>query len=106
VGIGIVLEVGGGSGTRGLRVSAAPNPAREGVAVRVESGQEGEQEVGVYDVSGRRVRELSRGWYGSGARVVGWDGRDSAGARAPAGVYLVRLSAGGRMVQTRVTLLQ
>jgi flagellar hook assembly protein FlgD len=87
-------------------VSAAPNPAREGVAVRVESGQEGEQEVGVYDVSGRRVRELSRGWYGSGVRVVGWDGRDSAGARAPAGVYLVRLSAGGRMVQTRVTLLQ
>ena len=106
VGIGIVLDAGGGGAVRGLGVSAAPNPARGGVAVRVESEREGEQEVWVYDVSGRRVRELSRGWYGSGARVVGWDGRDGAAARAPAGVYLVRLQAGGRMAQTRVTLLQ
>ena len=106
VGIGIALDVGGGGVARGLKVSAAPNPARSGVAVRVESAGEGEQEVGVYDVNGRRVRELSRGWYGSGARVVGWDGRDGAGARVAAGVYLVRFRAGGRIVQTRVTLLQ
>jgi hypothetical protein len=39
-------------------------------------------------------------------RAVPWDGRDSSGARAPAGIYLVSLRAGSRVVRTHVTLLK
>ena len=49
-------------------------------------------EVGIYDLSGRKVRELSlRRENPSGDHLVAWDGRDDAGALVPPGTYLVRV---------------
>ena len=47
----------------------------------------------VYDVAGRRVRELARGGYPAGPQVVTWDGRDEGGARVARGVYFARLAS-------------
>ena len=50
-------------------------------------------EVGIYDLSGRQVRELSlRRENPSGDHAVVWDGRDDAGALVRPGTYLVRVS--------------
>ena len=47
-------------------------------------------EVGIYDLSGRKVRELSlRRENPSGDHSVVWDGRDDAGALVRPGTYLV-----------------
>ena len=47
-------------------------------------------EVGIYDLSGRKVRELSlRRENPSGDHLVAWDGRDDAGALVRPGTYLV-----------------
>ena len=106
IGIGVTLDAGSSAGPGELRVRAEPNPAAGAVSLTVASGTAGEQRLEVYDVSGRLVRTLASGWVAAGARRVPWDGRDAAGARAPAGIYLVHLSAGGRVVQARVVLLQ
>ena len=64
-------------------------------------------EVKVFDLSGRLVRSLYSGADLSGhfdARVVpqlAWDGRNSAGARVPPGLYLVSLFVDGDARQTR-----
>ena len=48
--------------------------------------------VDIYDLSGRRVRDLSKiTEHPSGERRIEWDGRDEAGIVVPPGIYLVRV---------------
>jgi hypothetical protein len=62
-------------------------------------------ELAIYDIAGRKVRELMRSDLDSGDHLVDWDGTSSAGVRLPAGVYKVRLVAGGeRAVATAILL--
>lgn len=64
---------------------------------------EGRARLTVYDVQGRRVaaQELA---LDAGEAI--WDGRDAAGAPAPAGVYFVRLRAAEASAQRKVLLLR
>jgi hypothetical protein len=82
--------------------------------------ESGMVELAVYDVRGRLVRrlipgpgcpavELEAGLYGRDDGPVvdpcqrySWDGRDDRGNRVPAGVYLLRLRAGGAAQVRRV----
>ena len=47
--------------------------------------------VGVWDLSGRRVRRVYAGWDGVGLYERVWDGRDEAGRLVPPGLYLYRV---------------
>jgi hypothetical protein len=60
-------------------VTVHPNPMRESCTIR----WEGKRTCRIYDLTGRRVREL---WGLGGVR---WDGRDEARARVRAGIYFV-----------------
>lgn len=51
----------------------------------------------VLDISGRQVRVLE-----PGNRTFRWDGRDSRGAIAASGLYLVRVESGGRQLTERI----
>jgi hypothetical protein len=53
--------------------------------------REGQWSVVIYDVSGRRLRLLSRGQGASGLQEIFWDGRDTNGRQVPSGVYLFTL---------------
>ena len=75
------------------------------VRSKTKADRAGVQRLAVRDVQGRRVRRLTEGWSPAGSRVVAWDGRDDAGGRLPAGVYLVTLEVAGRTASQRVTLL-
>jgi hypothetical protein len=48
----------------------------------------------VFDVQGRRIRQISRSRFEAGAHSLAWDGRDDSGRPTPAGVYFARLQAG------------
>ena len=48
--------------------------------------------VGVWDLSGRRVRRVHAGWDGVGLYERVWDGRDEAGRLVPPGLYLYRVA--------------
>jgi len=48
----------------------------------------------VLNVAGRRVRTLGENLAGTrGANSVLWDARNEQGTRAPAGIYLVRVTS-------------
>jgi hypothetical protein len=80
----------------------SPNPFRESVSIRPAAGHRaGIDGAAVYDVSGRRVRELAP----AGASVT-WDGRDDSGRTLPAGVYFVRAHRDGRRENVRVVKLR
>lgn len=83
---------------------AFPNPFDRNTTVVLALAQAGPVEVGVYDITGRQVRTLVRGPQAAGERIVSWDGRDDRGVQLGAGVYMLRLQAGGHQ-ETRALRL-
>ncbi|NNE42930.1 MAG: T9SS type A sorting domain-containing protein [Gemmatimonadetes bacterium] len=59
----------------------------------------------VFDVSGRRVANLTSGSRAAGSHSVAWDGRDDRGFRVSSGTYFVRLEVQGAARTRKVTVL-
>ena len=105
--------VGGASVTAGLGVAdgsavtelslepAYPNPTRSEATIRFGLPEAGPARVEVSDALGRRVAVLAEGAHGAGWHRATLDGR-----ALPAGVYLVRLEAAGRVATQRLTLVR
>ena len=86
---------------------AAPNPFNPQTTIHFDMAAPGVVDVVVYDVRGRRVRELVRGaWMQSGPQHVGWDGKDDLGQDMASGVYLYRIEANGRRLAGKMVLLK
>ncbi len=81
-----------------------PNPFNPTTRIRFDLPEAADVRLVVYDVSGRKIRELASGQMPAGAREVTWDGRDAAGRAAASGIYFYRLDA-GRFTQTRKMIL-
>ena len=76
-----------------LRLAASPNPFSGGSTIAFTLSGPDQVDLGVYDVNGRLVRSLVRNSLVAGPHAISWDGHDSQGRHAPAGVYFVRLSS-------------
>ncbi len=70
-----------------------PNPFRDATAIRFELPSAARVSLGVYDVSGRRLRGLLDDVRAAGHHVVAWDGCDDAGRAVAGGVYYLRLQS-------------
>jgi len=90
-------------------VMAGPTPAQSGgsIAFWARNGASGgPASVAVFDVRGRKVRELFQGDLAAGTeRLLSWDGTDGGGVRAHAGIYFVRFEAPGVHLGRRLVLL-
>ncbi len=80
--------------------SFAPNPLVGESGVEFSLPLAGRVELGVYNVSGQRIRTLVSGERSAGRYWARWDGKDSSGKPVASGVYLCRLQTGG-FAQTR-----
>ncbi|MCA9752089.1 MAG: VCBS repeat-containing protein, partial [Gemmatimonadetes bacterium] len=81
-----------------------PNPFVGGTSLPLEAPRRTRATVEVFDVRGRRVRTVLDGPVEPGVTAVRWDGRDSEGARAAAGIYFVRCRAGEFTASRKITL--
>ncbi len=77
-----------------LRFSVVPNPGRS-VLISFRVPDAAVVDLGVFDVSGRRVATLTRGQMAAGLHVFGWNGLSSEG-RVTSGVFFFRLAIGAR----------
>lgn len=75
-------------------------PARVGCALP----GAGRARIGLFDAAGRRVAEVFDGVLDAGASTLPWRPVDAAGRRLPAGVYLMRLEAGGATAVRRIVV--
>jgi hypothetical protein len=85
---------------------SVPNPALEATAIHFVLGRAQPVAIAIYDPAGRRVTRIAGGQLSPGEHVVRWDGRDAAGHRAPAGVYLVRLESADVHSAERIVLMR
>ncbi|MFN8179667.1 MAG: galactose oxidase-like domain-containing protein [bacterium] len=85
-----------------------PNPAREGVVMRLDVPVEnaGWAEVKVYDVTGRRVRSLFSGGVAPGRHDVAWDLRDESDRRVASGVYFARMELAEKSEMRRIVVVK
>jgi hypothetical protein len=82
-----------------------PNPMTGSASIRFSLARAGRVSLVVFDASGRRVRTLTEDVETAGIHAIAWDGRDTAGREASAGIYFVRLAEDGRSLVQQVALV-
>jgi hypothetical protein len=86
---------------------AHPNPFLSGSRVAFEVPEGGaEISLAVFDIRGRLVRSLYRGWGNAGVAELEWDGRDERGVDVPGGVYFLRFTAPGFEEKARLVRIR
>src|SRR5262249_4675872 len=79
-----------------------PNPARSASHIAFTLAAPAENRLQVFDAAGHLVRLLHEGHDAAGDHEFSWDGMDSVGRQAQAGVYFVRLEVNGQRVSEQV----
>jgi hypothetical protein len=86
--------------------AAGPNPSRGDFALLLTLGQPARVHADVVDVAGRKVAALVPGeLYDAGSHPLRWNGRGASGTPA-AGVYFLRVHAGGETRVQKLVLLR
>ena len=83
-----------------------PNPFNPVVVLPLDLATDAAQvSLTMYDVLGRRVRQVWNGSLGVGSHRFTWDGRDEAGKAVAAGVYIYQVEVDGRVEAKKTTKL-
>jgi hypothetical protein len=90
----------------GLRLLAGPNPTADQTSISFEVQEPGPLRVSVYDLAGRRVRDLVSEVQPAGRQSLLWDGCDDRGRTVAAGVYLVRVESLAGATTARIVRLR
>jgi hypothetical protein len=85
-------------------VTLFAQPTRDGAELAFRLSSEEVATLTVYDVTGRRVRDLQRARLSPGDHRLTWDGRDDGGRRVAAGVYFLRLRTERRATTAKVVV--
>jgi hypothetical protein len=106
IGTGITGVAPNGPSAAGLRLAPpAPNPSHGAARLDLTLASDAHATLDVLTVDGRRVARLFDGSLSAGPHAFRWDGRDAAGARAPSGLYFVRLQSAAGSVSRRLVRL-
>ncbi|MCG8608512.1 T9SS type A sorting domain-containing protein [bacterium] len=83
-----------------------PNPFNPSTEIRYEVAEAVDVSLTIYDLLGRKVRDLVKGKQSAGPYAVQWDGRDERGRQVASGVYLLRLTAGSLSRSRKMLLMR
>ena len=101
------LGVGDGPARAALSFAApSPNPARGSATLRYSLSSRGAVKLALFDAAGRRVATVADGVMEAGEHSVAFALRDDAGRELPAGLYLARLEAEGRVLTRRIAAVR
>ncbi len=101
-----LVAVGDPPGGRTHLVGNGPNPFGSSTTIHMTLARDGEAELAIFDLGGRRVASLHAGALAAGAHSFDWHGWNDAGRRVPPGIYLCRLRAEGVVETERMVKWQ
>ena len=81
--------------------AARPSVLSRSTSIAFSLPKSGSVDLAVYDIAGRKVATLAQGTMSAGSHEVSWNG-----AKAPAGVYLYRLSFEGKTLTNRMVVVR
>ncbi len=98
--------LGADSSPAGLGLSNYPNPFNPITEVVYSLPSNSEVSLKVYDLLGREVITLVRGYRPAGSHRITWDGLDEQGNQVSSGVYFYRLQTNSISVTRKMLLLR
>ena len=84
----------------------APSPFAQSTRIDYDLPSPDHVRIGVYDVTGARIRTLVDESRPTGRFAATWDGRDDAGRRVASGVYYLRMETHGAIQNQKVVLVR
>lgn len=85
---------------------AFPNPFRGKIVIGYFLPRRSNTELKIFDVTGRLVKTLVKGFKEAGHHTISWNTADEIGQQAPNGVYVCRLDACSRTHTRKIILLK
>lgn len=83
-----------------------PNPFNPTTTIEYEIPHTGDVEVSIFDVQGKKVKELEKRMKESGSYKAVWDSRDNAGQSVSSGTYFYRVQFNGSQLVNKLLLLK
>lgn len=77
-----------------------PNPFNPSTVIKYQLPLNSHVKIAIYDLMGRRVRELLAKEMPAGQHSIAWDGRDDYGRELASGIFMARMQT-GQFVETR-----
>jgi hypothetical protein len=88
---GVAADDRGRAWTSGVALGVPyPNPSASCMRVDFALARETYASVEVFDIEGRLVAILARGFYGAGSHPIRWEGLTREGTRTAPGIYFIR----------------
>jgi streptogramin lyase len=79
-----------------------PNPFRYSTSVSFTLPDDGYVKLSIFDISGRKVRDLAGAFYTTGIHSISWNGDDNQGRTVNPGIYLCLLTDGNESKSIRM----
>ncbi|TES90559.1 MAG: T9SS type A sorting domain-containing protein [Candidatus Cloacimonadota bacterium] len=73
-------------------ISVSPNPFRNRISISLSCKKDNRLQISIYDVAGRKVKELFNRKPLSNKVSLGWDGTDEKGKTLPQGTYFLKIN--------------
>lgn len=79
-----------------------PNPFKDHISFDLAALKGREAAIAVYNLRGQKVRSLHEGKIRENGSILHWNGKDENGAGVAPGIYLLRVSSGGKSLLQRI----
>jgi hypothetical protein len=89
-----------------FNLTSYPNPFNPRATVHYDIPRDGDVDVAIYDISGRKVIQLDQGYHRAGTHTLSWDATDTYGRQVASGMYLLRIQAGNQVKTIKMTYLR
>jgi hypothetical protein len=83
-----------------------PNPFNQSTVIRFDNNRAQTVTLEIFDITGRKVRTLTKGFLPAGSFRFNWNGKDASGADVPSGVYFYRVKTPQAVVTKRLIVLR
>jgi hypothetical protein len=91
-------------GLNELFLTTRPNPSSRGTIISYTLPHATFVRVTIHGITGTRLADLTEEFQEPGPHTALWDGIGSGNGKVPAGIYFVRLDAGGRVASAKIVL--
>jgi hypothetical protein len=83
-----------------------PNPFNPVTTLSFSLPVDMEVEIGIFNIKGEKIKELTQGYQTKGIKTVTWDGKNAQGEKVSSGVYFCKLRSGNHNETIKMVMLK
>lgn len=88
-----------------IHMKCFPNPFSTRIVIQYELPRAERVHIIIYDISGKKVMDLDRGYRSAGTHTLWWNAKDGNGHPMSGGIYLIRIQTDNSVKTTRISYI-